>query len=68
MVADDYEMQHTAHNRRDLKRNMVHDHMDWTHVSQSHGPKLSCYKHATELWIPQSWDFFLLVEQQDLVP
>jgi len=33
VVAVDYETQPTAHNERDLKRNMVHEHMDWTDLS-----------------------------------
>jgi hypothetical protein len=48
MVAVDYEMQHTAHNERDLKRNMAHQHMNWTHLSQSLGPMASCYKLTAE--------------------
>jgi hypothetical protein len=44
MVAVDYEMQYAAHNERNLKRNMVHEHMDWTDLSQSHGPMVSCLR------------------------
>jgi hypothetical protein len=34
VVAVDYDTQHAAHNERDLKRNMVREHKDWTYLSQ----------------------------------